>query len=143
MPTSLTCTSNAKAERNYGFSEKRWFGRTGHLFEPSRLFAIGTRDSKTSWGAFDLRDKVFSGLNTQEPIIRSITRYEKGPEETAEFVGRVVSRTFDTVFLVWTNDFKNKVWLAVIDLIHRRATVTQVFRGITSVGGEIETLDCR
>ena len=144
LPTSLMCTSNAKASRDYGFFEKRWSGQAGHLVEPSRLFATGTRSSKTSWGQFDLRDKVFSGLNTQEPIVRSITRYEKGPEEAGEFVGRVVSRTPDAIFLVWTNAPNlNKVWLAAVDLAHRTVTVTHVFQGATSLGGELETLDCR
>jgi hypothetical protein len=83
--------------------------------------------SKTSWGQFELRDKVFSGLNTQTRTVRSITRYEKGPEEAAEFVSRVVSRTSDAVFLVWTNaPNQNKVWLAAIDLVHRRVTVTRL-----------------
>jgi hypothetical protein len=143
LPTSLTCTSNAKASRDYGLAEKRWSGQMGHLVEPSRSFAIGTANSKTSWGQFELRDKMFSGLNSQNPIVRSITRYEKGPEAAAEFSATVLGRSFDAVFLAWTNDFNNKVWLATVDLVHRKATVTQVFRGATSVGGEIETLDCR
>jgi hypothetical protein len=37
----------------------------------------------------------------------------------------------------------NKVWLAVVDLTQRKVAVTQVFQGATSVGGEVETLDCR
>lgn len=143
LPTSLMCTSNAKASRDYGFVEKRWSGDTGHLLEPSRLFAIETTTSRTSWGQSALRDKVFSGLNSRQPIVRSITRYEKGAEEAAEFAAKVLARSFDTVFLTWTNDFDNKVWLATVDLAHRKAAVTQVFRGLTSVGGEIETLDCR
>jgi hypothetical protein len=144
LPTVLTCTSNAKASRDYGFFEKRWSGQVGHLVEPSRLFATSGTSSKTSWGQFELRDKVFSGLNTQAPTVRSITRYEKGPKEAAEFVSRVVSRTPDVVFLVWTNAPNlNKVWLAAVDLAHRKVTVTHAFQGATSLGGELETLDCR
>ncbi|MBI2206122.1 MAG: hypothetical protein HYU41_19980 [Candidatus Rokubacteria bacterium] len=37
----------------------------------------------------------------------------------------------------------NKAWLAAVDLPHRKATVTHVFQGATSLGGEVETLDCR
>jgi hypothetical protein len=144
LPTVLTCTSNAKASRDYGFSEKRWSGQVGHLVEPSRLFATSGTSSKTSWGQFELRDKVFSGLDTQAPTVRSITRYETGPEEAAEFVSRVVSRTPDAVFLVWTNAPNlNKVWVAAVDLAHRKVTVTHAFQGATSFGGELETLDCR
>ena len=91
---------------------------------------------------FSLRDKVFSGLDTDRPIVRSITRYTDGVEEGQEFPGTVLMRTEDAVFLMWTNRI-NKIWLATVDLTHRRATLTQVFQGATSVGGEIETLDCR
>jgi len=143
LPTSLMCTSNAKASREYGLGEKRWYGEAGHHIEPSRLFAIGTPDSKTSWGQFELRDKVFSGLNTPKPIVRSITRYKEGPEQAAEFAANVVARSFETIFMSWTNDFDNKVWLATVDLAHRKAAVTQVFRGLTGLGAELETLDCR
>ena len=144
VPTVLTCTSNAKADRDYGFVEKRWSSQAGHLLEPLRLFRVTGTGSKTSWGQFELRDKVFSGLNTQTPIVRSITRYEKGSEEAAEFVSRVVNRTSDAVFLLWTNaPNTNKVWLAAVDLAHRKVTVTHAFQGATSLGGELETLDCR
>jgi hypothetical protein len=55
-----------------------------------------------------------------------------------------VSRTSDAIFLLWTNaPYQNKVWLAAIDLAHRKATVTHAFQGATSLGGELETLDCR
>ena len=30
LPTVLTCTSNAKASRDYGFFENRWAGQVGH-----------------------------------------------------------------------------------------------------------------
>ena len=144
LPTILTCTSNAKASRDYGFAERRWSGQPGHLVEPSRMFASSGTSSKTSWGQFELRDKVFSGLDTQAPTVRSITRYDKGPEQAAEFVARVVSRTPDTVFLLWTNAPNlNKVWLAAVDLTHRKVAVTHTFQGATSLGGELETLDCR
>jgi len=143
LPTSLTCASNAKASREYGLAEKRWYGETGHSIEPSRLFDVATPKSKTSWGQFELRDKVFSGLNTQQPVVRSITRYDKGPEQAAEFAATVLARSFDAVFITWKNDFDNKVWLATVDLAHRKAALTQVFRGVTGVGGELETLDCR
>src|SRR5207249_2355233 len=94
-----------------------------------------------------LRDKIFSSLNTANPTIRSITpprRTLGQPEEEAvEFKGDVVSRTVDAVFIMWRNDFGNKMWLAVVDLKQKKATVSQVFQGVTSVGIEAETLDCK
>ena len=144
LVTTLTCTANAKVSRDYGFVEKRWEGQKGHvMFGSSRMFNIETRDSKVAGAFYSLRDKVFSGLNTSMPIVRSITRFPDEVDKGEEFLSRVVSRTHDGVFLLWTNDFNNKVWLAAIDLTHRKATVTQVFQGVTSVGGELETLDCR
>jgi hypothetical protein len=121
-----------------------WSGQSDHLVDPSSPFKISGATSKTTWGQFELRDKIFSGLNTPAPIIRSVTRFEKRPEDAVEFTGRVVSRTPDAVFLLWTNAPNlNKVWLAAVDLRHRKATVTYVFDGATSTGGEVETLDCR
>jgi len=142
LPTTLTCISNANASRDYGFIEKRWTGQKGHLIseDSSTPFIIATKDRKVK-GTY-LRDKVFSGLNTPKPIVRSITKHEDGVEQAVEFVGAVVRQTKDAVFLLWTNDI-NKVWIAAVDLTQRKATVTQVFQGVTSVGGEIETLDCR
>ena len=141
-PTILTCTSNAKASRDYGFASKRWTGEKGHLLDSSTMFRTFGRNSKTSWGQFSLRDKVFYNLDTTKPVVRSITRFEDGTEAAPEFVGTVVGRTADAVFLVWTNDF-NKVWLAAVDLKHRKVIVTHVSRGATNLGGNFETLDCR
>jgi hypothetical protein len=135
--------SNAKAARDYAFVEKRWGGEEGNaMFGSSRMFQIQTRDSKVANAFYSLRDKVFSGLDTDRPIVRSITRYTDGMEKAEGFMAAVLMRTHDAVFLMWTNNI-NKIWLATVDLTHRRATLTQVFQGVTSVGGEIETLDCR
>jgi hypothetical protein len=143
LPTTLACMSNAKAVRDYYFVEKRWKGEEGSaMFGSSPMFKIETRDSKVENLFFTLRDKVFSGLDTDRPIVRSITRYTDGVDQVAEFLATVTMRTNDAVFLMWTNRI-NKIWLATVDLTHCRATLTQVFQGVTSVGGEIETLDCR
>ncbi|MGH7770547.1 MAG: hypothetical protein ACREQP_24100 [Candidatus Binatia bacterium] len=142
-PTSLTCTSNAKAWRDYGFTEKQWSGAIPP--DPTRVFGVSTVKQKQP--AFPLRDKVFSALNTSTPVIRSITPPRPGlgqPEdEAAEFKGAVISRTADAVFVLWRNDLGNKVWLAVVDLTRKKVNVSQVFQGVTSVGIEAETLDCK
>jgi hypothetical protein len=135
MPTSLSCTSNAKAQRDYGFTEKQWFG----VIPPDAAKVFGISTVKQTQTSGPLRDKVFSSLNTTTPVIRSITP----PGEAAEFKGTVVSRWADSVFIMWRNEFGNKIWLAVVDLTHKKATVSQVFQGITSVGIEAETLDCK
>ncbi len=134
-PTSLACTSNAKASRDYGFGEKQWSGAIP--LDPSKVFGISAVGQGQPNAV--LRDKVFSSLNTSTPVIRSITP----PSDAAEFKGTVVSRWADSVIIVWQNDYGNKIWLAVVDLTHKKATVSQVFQGITSVGIEAETLDCK
>ena len=140
LPTTLTCISNAKAWRDYTFVKKQWAGSLPA--EASQPFGLATKAFQVKRGG--LRDKVFSGLHTEKPIIRSITPPRRGNREQAvEFIGRVVGRTEDTVFLVWSNDFHNKMWLAAVDLAHQKATITQVFQGVASMGGELETLDCR
>jgi hypothetical protein len=118
--------------------------RKAELFSgPQGYSTLESRDSKVAGALYSLRDKVFSSLNTSKPTVRSITRFADGSDRAEEFVSRVVSRTNDVVFLVWTNDFNNKVWLAAVDLTRRKAVLAQVFEGITSLGGEVETLDCR
>ena len=135
LPTSLTCTSNAKAARDYAFIEKQWSGAIPP--DPSKVFEITTVKQRQTAGP--LRDKVFSSLNTSTPTIRSITP----PGEAVEFKGSVVSRWAESVFIIWQNDYGNKIWLAVVNLSDKKATVSQVFQGITSVGIEAETLDCK
>lgn len=139
-PTSLMCTSNAKASRDYAFREKQWAGTV-----PSRrgvTFGVATRRGREAHEV--LRDKMFSKLDTDRPAIRSITPAEWARKEVAaEFEGLVISRDGAAVFLIWRNDSGNKVWLAAINLEHRRAVVTQTFDGVTSLGAEVETLDCR
>jgi hypothetical protein len=142
-PTSLACTSNAKASRDYGFGEKQWSGTIPP--EPAKVFGIST--VKQRQPNDPLRDKVFSSLNTPTPVIRSITPPRQAigfPEgEAVEFKGTVVSRLAEAVFIMWQNDYGNKVWLAALDLKHKKATVSQVFQGVTSIGIEAETLDCK
>lgn len=155
FPTVLTCTSNAKASRDYNLHEsekigvkKGWTGQQGHLLsaDPSP-FDITTKDKYVE-GVY-LRDKVFSGLNTTKPIIRSITRYKHEVvgewERAEEFAGHVVGRTFDTVILLWASDFSypHVVWTAIVNLTERKVALTRVFQDAGSVGGELETLDCR
>lgn len=143
IPTSLTCTSTAKASRDYGFMEKQWSGTIPP--DPAKVFGIST--VKQRLPNDPLREKVFSSLNTLSPVVRSITppRQALGfPEgEAVEFKGTVVSRWTDSIFIMWQNDYGNKVWLAVVDLKHKKATVSQVFQGVTSIGIEAETLDCK
>ena len=144
-PSLLTCISGAKASRDYEFRTQKWSGQKGHTLHPTELFEISTRSEEQNDRIVQpLRDKVFSGLNSKKPIVRSISRYIDGVEQGEEFQATMVSRAFDTVFLTWTNDPPhNKMWLAAVNTKHRRAIVTQVYEGITSVGGEMETLDCR
>lgn len=150
LPTTLRCTSNAKVSRDYAFTVKQWSGHKGHDLNPSDPFKIvQDRNAKPSLGQFSLRDKVFVGMDTNTPTVVSITRWENRDDLAEEFRATVVSRTSDTVFIVWTDrypgpsDFGNRAWLAVVDLTHRKVIVTHVVQGATSVIGELETPDCR
>lgn len=137
-PTSLTCTANAKAWRDYGFLEARWEGKParGGRAQPFGVTTLTRRDPD-----IPLRDKVFSNLQSDAPIVRSITPATSlTPTESVEFEAKVLLRTSDEVFLTWSNEV-NKVWVAVVDLKTRKAVVAHVFKGMTSVGGELETLD--
>jgi len=141
LPTVLSCTLNARANRDFGFKEKAWMGPVpefGKKPDDSRPFMVATKSKEVI-----LKQRIFSGLDTPRPVVRMVGPWGPLPEDAAEFTGAVVSRWTDSVFIVWQNDYGNKVWLAVVDLAHKKATVSQAFRGITSVGIEAETLDCR
>jgi|SRR3990172_10594230 len=146
IPTILTCTVNAHANRDFGYSEKAWMGTIpdwGKKPNTSQPFNIVTKDERKD---VIFRDKVFTGLNTSNPIVRSVTPTTKYAEEEAvEFKATVVSRFGNTVFLMWDNHGNgNKVWLAAVDLTHKKVTLlSQVFQGITSIGVEAETFDCK
>lgn len=150
LPSSLMCFSNAKAARDYAFGDEAWSGVIpADAAKPFGILASDHRSQmnnqpEATFGKNFLRDKVFSGLDTDEPTVRSITRFTDGEEQAEEFSATAVSRFDGTVFLVWGNTSPpNKIWSAAVDLVHRKVTLTQVFRGATSLGAEIETLDCR
>lgn len=143
-PTILTCTVNAHADRNFGFREKAWMGPIppfGKAPDSSRPFNIATKAGQNN---VVFRDKIFSGLNTPKPMIRSVTPPIGGIEQEAfEAEGTVLSRTSDAVFIFWRNPFGNKVWVAAIDLSNRKATLSLLSQGVTSLDVGVETLDCR
>jgi len=91
-----------------------------------------------------LRDKVFANLDSDKPIIKSITPpHEYFPEgEVHEFYGTVIHHSEDLIILKWENPFGNKVWIATINLKHKKAIVTESYNGLTSFGMNIEILDC-
>lgn len=153
FPTALACTPNARASRAFdAYDKKEWSGVSP--LRPSVPFGVTT----TSGSEMDndeqvLRDTVFSGLNSTKPVVRRIKRNEDGSELSIEYETLVVARFSGAVWLVWGNmsdtrltiqDLKtsNLVWLAVVNLEHHKAIVTQAFDG-GYVGGDVETLDCR
>ena len=152
LPTSLMCISNARAERALRHDENEWFGVVPP--DPAKPFGIVTTDDRSEMdnesefvvGTFYvLKNQVFSGLNTDKPIVRLINRFKDGDDKASEFRARVVSRYADTVFLVWGNDPQpNKVWSAAVDLAHRKVVLTQVVHGaLGTLSGKVATLDCR
>jgi hypothetical protein len=145
VPRILACTSSAKASRDFEFRTQKWTGDRGYTPFSAAPFNLATKGNEPRDDVIKpLRDKVFSGLQTATPTVRSITRFVDGVEQANEFEARVVGRAFDTLFLLWSNDPPhNKMWLAAVNVKHRKAVVTQTFEGISSVGGEVETLDCR
>ncbi len=120
--TILQCKSISKFNKDYSYMENSW------------------RDGKDPI----LRDKVFTKLNTINPIIKSITPRDKYSEEQViEFKGTVIHRTGSIIMIKWANDFNNKVWIATINLNYRKAVVAESYDGITSFGINVETLTCK
>ena len=141
LPTILSCRQNAMAVRDFGFLEKKWMAGGS---DKGKTFQVAERDPSLGRPFYD---RVFTALDTENPVISSTRflaiegRFEE--VETEEFRGSVVSRTNDAVFVTWRNPPMNKVWLAALDLTHRKAAVGYVFQGMTSVGVQAQTFDCR
>ncbi|HEC12652.1 MAG TPA: hypothetical protein ENI80_05305 [Acidiferrobacteraceae bacterium] len=93
----------------------------------------------------ELRDKVFSRIDTDKPTVRSIARGKLfgDKDEFIDFKGTIVSRTDDMLVIGWQNPQRNKLWTAAIQLKHEIAIVTQYYNGATSFGVTVETLTCR
>lgn len=143
-PSVLSCTVNAHADRNWGFDENVWMGpipKLGKAPDPSRPFNVATMPNQNG---VIFRDKVFSAINTPKPVIRSITQgIGNGETESVEFEGAVLSRTSGALFISWQNPYGNKVWVAAIDLINRKAVLSLLSQGATSLNIDVETLNCR
>lgn len=90
FPTVLSCTVNARANRDFGFTEKFWMGPVpdfGKKPDESRPFMVATKTKDVV-----LKQRIFSGLNTGRPVIRMVGPWSPLPEDAAEFTGTVVSR---------------------------------------------------
>lgn len=128
---------NAKVNRDYHFIKKAWVGMNDKS-APTFITNVEKKDMV-------LRDKIFANLNTEFPMVTSISPpCEYFPEgEIHEFSGIVIHRTDEIVVIKWENPFKNKVWTAAIHLEHKVAIVTEYYNGVTSFGVNVETLDCK
>jgi hypothetical protein len=137
--TVLQCVSNSISHRDYHFSQHEWVGKKD---KPTNEFRTGTLANPND---LILRDKVFTHLDTNKPIIKSITPKTKfvNEEQVAEFEGLVLDRTDTLITVIWKNPYDNKVWFAAIDLKHKKAVVSHVYEGITSFGVDVETLNCK
>lgn len=134
----LQCESNAIANRDYYFNKKEWVDKHDN---PSKEFGTG---SKATSRDLILRNKVFARLNTNKPVIKSITPPTKyvNEEQIVEFEGSIVDRNNDIVTITWKNP-ENKIWFATINLKYKKAIVSYVYEGATSFGVDVETLDCK
>ena len=137
-PTQLTCMPNAKVTRDYGFREKIWMGSLDDYSIPFRTKINPTKENDPYY-----RIRVFADLYSSTPIIKTVWPKTKLLDEQVEiYKGTVVSRTSDSVFIVWNNTPNNKAWLAVVNLKLKKAVTSILFEGITSVGFKSVTFDC-
>ena len=137
--TVLQCVSNSIAHRDYHFSQHAWVSEKD---KPTNEFRTGTLANPND---LILRDKAFTRLDTNKPIIKSITPKTKyvNEEQVAEFEGLVLDRTGSLITIIWKNPYDNKFWFAAIDLKHKKAIVSHIYEGITSFGVDVETFDCK
>jgi len=139
IPTILQCKSNSIANRDYHFGQHEWVDKKD---KPSNEFSTGTLSKPNG---LVLQDKIFTRLNTNKFIIKSITPKTKdmNEEQVVEFEGSVLSRTGTLITISWKNPYDNKFWFGVIDLKDKKAVVSHVYEGITSFGVDVESLDCK
>lgn len=135
----LRCKCNAKANRDFLFTQKHWVDGNDN---PSTSFTTGTR---TEPNGLVIYDKIFAGLTTNNPTVKSFaskdtTRYKV--DDVVEFSGSVLERGVQTLVITWKNPSGNKVWIASIDVKNKKAIVTQLYEGLFSFGVDVETLDC-
>jgi len=116
----LQCESNAIANRDYYFNKNEWVGKDD---KPSDEFRTG---NKAKPNDLIMRSKIFANLNTNKPIIKSITPPTKymNEQQTAEFEGTILNRTDTLVTITWKNPNDNKIWFGTINLKHKKAIVT-------------------
>ena len=128
IPSVLICKCVEKINKDYGAE-----GLTGEM----------------KWLKFEnttpLRDKIFVNLVSDTPTINSIAPpYKYFPEgEVNEYVGTVIHRTKNLILVKWENSFKNKVWIASINVKLKKAIVTESYDRTTSFGMNIEILNCK
>lgn len=136
-PTLLTCRANAQTNRDFLFKQWQWVDADD---KPAVTFITHLDDL-----TMELRDKVFSRIDTDTPIIRSIARGKLfgDKDEFIDFKGTIISRTDDMLVIGWQNPLRNKLWTAVIQLEHEIAIVTQYYNGLSSFGVTVETLTCK
>ena len=137
--TVLQCMSNSIANRDYHFGQHEWVDKKD---KPTNEFMTGTKSKPND---LIMRDKVFTRLDTNKPIIKSVTPKTKyvNEEQVSEFEGSVLDRTNTLITITWKNPYDNKFWFAVIDFQHKKAVVSHVYEGATSFGVDVETLDCK
>lgn len=126
--TILNCKCLEKINKDYG-TDSLLIGKQKWLeFENSEI----------------LRDKIFANINSDKPVIKSITPPRKYfPDgEIHEFTGTIIHRVGDIIMLKWENPFGNKIWIATINLKYKKGIVTESYDGLTSFGMNIEILDC-
>ncbi len=144
-PSILECETNAVATRDFAepkFNKNNlWTGPIpGDSGDP---FGIVTLENKTKHISF-VRKRIFAGLNTEKPMVKTIREIfdDEGGDVSSESHGQVLNRSRDSaeIVLVWGHN--QKWWLAIIDLSLKKVAIGHVFRGVTSIGGQLQTLDC-
>ncbi len=112
-------------------------------------FLTDSTFGKKKWSGFEkatpLSKKIFSGLSSRTPTIKSITPpYQYFPEgEVNEFAGSLIYRSGSMLIIKWENPAGNKIWIATINLENKKAIVAQSYNGLTSFGINVEILDCK
>lgn len=135
---SLVCSSDSLAKRDYSYKNHAW-GNGIELDEENSNFGIANKENQK--GQL-FKDYVFSKLDTLNPSIKSITIYEDGKEVISNLEGKIIYSSANLLLIQW-NTVDYILWIATIDMKHKKAIISNHYDGIYSFGITVTNLNCK
>lgn len=135
---SLVCSTDSIANRDFSYKNNVW-GDGIELDVKNSDFGIANKENPK--GEL-FKNYEFSKLDTLHPTIKSITVYEDGQEFIKNFEGKII-HTSENLLLIQWNTVDYNLWIATINIKHKKATISNHYDGIHSFGISATSLNCK